>query len=357
VMNYNFAIQHSFGSNVSATLMYVGNVGRHLPTLLTTNNAAVLQAHGASSITAQWFPSLGGGNPWEHFGAESSYNSLQAKLERRFSSGMSYLASYTWAHNLDNSIDPLGGGTGYRMWNLIPITDEITNSNYDVRQRFTFNGSYELPFGKGRLWMSSAPLWLDEIAGGWTSDLTFVAQTGIPFTVSASGTDNPSGQAATHTFLVGDYNAGGGQPNATNPQLTSCPATVHNRTHWYNACAFDDPLNSDPTPNLTKGVGSFPATPVTDTATAILYLGGKSNNLYGPGYERVNMGISKSFTTFHEQYLQIRADAFNLLNHPSLGTPSTTNLSGSGGQITGPLSLQNNVPDARFFQLSGKYVF
>jgi hypothetical protein len=156
---------------------------------------------------------------------------------------------------------------------------------------------------------------------------------------------------------VVDYNAGGGQPNATNPQLTSCPATVHNRTHWYNACAFDDPLNSDPTPNLTKGVGSFPATPVTDTATAILYLGGKSNNLYGPGYERVNMGISKSFTTFHEQYLQIRADAFNLLNHPSLGTPSTTNLSGSGGQITGPLSLQNNVPDARFFQLSGKYVF
>ncbi len=357
VINYNLAFQHAFINHLSASLMYVGNVGRHLPTLITTNQANELQANGKNSTVVAGFPSLGTGNPWERFGAESWYNSLQAKLERRFSNGMSYLASYTWSHNEDNSIDPLGGGDAYRMWNIIPIKDEVTNSNYDVRQRFSFNGSYQLPLGKGRTFMNNAPAWLDEMAGGWTSDLTFIAQTGIPFSVGTNGINTPSGQQNTRAILVGDPNVGGGSPNATNPQLTSCPAHVLNKTNYYNPCAFDNPLNGAATPNSNNGVGSFPATPVTDEATAELYLGAKANQIYGPGYERINMGISKNFTTWREQYLQFRADAFNLFNHPSLANPSSTGLNSAAGQITSPLALQNNVPDSRFFQLSAKYVF
>ncbi|MGB7266980.1 MAG: hypothetical protein WBC92_15805, partial [Terracidiphilus sp.] len=118
--------------------------------------------------------------------------------------------------------------------------------------------------------------------------------------------------------------------------------------------------------NLNNGIGSFPTgvvngvtvpIPVTDEATAIKYLGGKSNNIFGPGYERINMGLSKQFTTFHEQSLQFRADAFNLFNHPTWANPSNTGLSATAGLITSPLGLQANVPDARFFQLSAKYVF
>lgn len=356
VINYDLAIQRTFGDNTSATIMYVGNVGRHLPTLITTNQANELQASGKNARTVAGFPSLGTGNPWERFGAESHYNSLQGKLERQFSNGMSYLASYTWSHNEDNSIDPLGGGAAYRMWNIIPIKDEVTNSNYDVRQRFTFNGTYELPFGKGRKFLNTAPIWIDEIAGGWTTDLTFVAQSGIPITIGTNGINTPSGQQSVHAIRVGDPYAGGGSPNATNPQLGSCPATVHNRTHYYNACAFDNPLNGAATPNTNNGIGSFPSSPITDEATALQYLGAKSNQIYGPGYERVNMGVTKNFTTWHEQYLQVRADSFNLLNHPSWGNPST-GLNGSAGQITGPLNLQNNIPDARIFQLAAKYVF
>ena len=357
VLNYNLSFQHQFGNNLSATVMYVGNVARHLPTLLNTNAAAELQASGKNSTAVSWFPSLGTGNPWLHYGAESGYNSLQAKLEKRYSSGLSFLASYTWAHSLDNSIDPLGGGTGYRMWQIIPIRDEVTNSNYDVRQRFTFNGSYELPFGRGRALMNKGPLWLDEIGGGWNTDLTFVSQTGLPFTVSTNGINTPSGQAAAHAILAADPYAGGGSPNATNPQLTSCPTSVKNKTHWYNACAFNNPINGAATANLANGVGQFPATPITDEATALLYLGGKSNNVYGPGYERINMGLAKQFTTFREQYVQFRADAFNLFNHPTWANPSNTGLSATAGLITSPLGLQSNVPDARFFQLSAKYVF
>jgi hypothetical protein len=69
------------------------------------------------------------------------------------------------------------------------------------------------------------------------------------------------------------------------------------------------------------------------------------------------MGLGKEFSTWHEQYLQFRADAFNLFNHPTWANPGNTNLSNNAGQITGPLGLQTNVPDARFFQLSAKYVF
>ena len=358
-LNYNLSLQHSFGDNLSATIMYVGNVARHLPTLLNTNAAAVLQANGRNSTAASWFPSLGTGNPWLDYEAESGYNSLQTKLEKRYSSGMSFLASYTWSHSLDNSVDPLGGGTTYRMWQIIPIRHEITNSNYDVRQRFSFNGSYELPFGRGHALMNKAPLWLDEIAGGWRTDLTFVGQTGIPFTVTTNGINTPSGQAQARSITVGDAYAGGGSPNPINPQLTSCPSAAGNKTHWYNACAFDNPINGTATPNLNNGIGSFPSNPpyITDEPTALLYLGGKSNDVYGPGYERINMGLSKQFSIFREQSVQFRADAFNLFNHATWANPSNTGLSATAGQITGPLTLQSNVPDARFFQLSAKYVF
>jgi hypothetical protein len=70
-LNYNLSVQHSIGNNLSATLMYVGNVSRHLPTLITTNPPGELQASGKNATIVSAFPSLGTGNPWLRFGAES----------------------------------------------------------------------------------------------------------------------------------------------------------------------------------------------------------------------------------------------------------------------------------------------
>jgi hypothetical protein len=69
------------------------------------------------------------------------------------------------------------------------------------------------------------------------------------------------------------------------------------------------------------------------------------------------MSLFKNFHTWREQYFQFRADAFNLLNHPTWGQVSDTSLDGTGDQISNAQSFQNYTPDARFFQLSGKYVF
>jgi hypothetical protein len=89
-------------------------------------------------------------------------------------------------------------------------------------------------------------------------------------------------------------------------------------------------------------------------------LGGRSNTAYGPGYYSVNMSLFKSFTTFREQSLQFRVDAFNLLDHPTLNNPNNngnSSNSSNGGQIYGPNFFQNNTPDARFLQVSAKYSF
>ncbi len=98
---------------------------------------------------------------------------------------------------------------------------------------------------------------------------------------------------------------------------------------------------------------------VTGYAGAMPFFGSVKNDASGPGNWRLNASLFKDFRTFHEQYLEFRADAFNILNHPSFGNPgnTSTNIGSNSVSLTGPFSNPNNTIDARFFQLSGKYVF
>jgi carboxypeptidase family protein len=346
-INYSLSIQQSITNNLAATISYVGNVSRHLALYYDPNTVRGLFAPGVSTQQYQPFPDLGGVGTI-HFGGVSDYNSLQAKLEKRTSHGLSFLTTYTWAHALDDTSDAGGleTGVGDRNMALIPYTQEYTNSPYDVRQRFTLNGNYQLPFGAGRAFLNKSR-WEDETIGGWSSSLSFVAQTGTPFTVNPSISTATGGSA--RAILVADPFAPGGTPDTTNnPSLTSCPTQVKTRNNWYNPCAFRNPLPG----NLITG-----STVVTSEQSAIAYLGGRSNDVFGPGYTAVNMSLFKNFTTIREQYLQFRADAFNLLNHPTWGNPSNQGLGPQGGQITSAKFFQNNTPDARFLQLSLKYTF
>ena len=346
-MSYNLSVQRAITNNLAATLGYVGNESRHLSLYYDPNTLRGLFAPGVSTQQFMPFPDLGGIGII-HFGGVSNYNSLQAKLEKRTSHGLGFLATYTWAHALDDTSDAGGLSTaiGDRNMALIPYTQEYTNSPYDVRHRVTLNGNYQLPFGRGRSFLNTSR-WADEAFGGWSTSLTFAAQTGIPFTVSPSISTANGGSA--RAILVGDPFASGGTPDtANNPSLTSCPTQVRTRDNWYNPCAFMNPLAG----NLITGTNV-----VTDEQTAIAYLGGRSNLIYGPGYYSVNMSLFKNFTIWREQYLQFRADAFNLLNHPTWANPSNQGIGPQGGQITGEKFFQNNTPDARFLQLSLKYAF
>lgn len=358
--SYNLSVEHAFSNNLAATMSYVGNVDRHLQVFPDPNNQFALTAPSVSSQQYRPFPDFGGSS-YTAYAGESNYNALQAKLNKRFSRGLNFLATYTWSHALDDAPTPLGStdDNGFRESNLIPIQEDYASSPFDVRQRFTFNAYYQLPFGKGRQFMNQGGI-VNEVIGGWATNLTFFAQSGNPFSVNPNNSGPNDG--GRNAILIGDPFKAGGTPPPSNPNVT-CASSTRNKTNWFNPCAFANP---DPGTDISTGPynGSY-STPmpgykypaeVTNPASVLALLGGRRNVIYGPGYERVNMSLFKNFTTFRKQYLQFRVDVFNLLNTPALGQPNQT-INSNGGQITGPRSFQNFTPDARFFQFAMKYEF
>lgn len=352
--SYNLSMEHAFSNNLAGTVSYVGNVDRHLQVFPNPNAPYALTAPGLSTQKYQPFPDFGG-VAYTCYCGISDYNALQAKLQKRFSHGLNFLVTYTWSHALDDAPTPLGstGDGGYRNTNLVPIREDYSNSPFDVRQRLTFNAYYELPFGKGRQYLNHGGI-VNAVAGGWATNLTFFAQTGNPFTVYPNNT-GPSG-GGTRAILTGDPFKGGGG--------AGCPTSVRNKEHWYNPCAFTNPVSAtqiSPTPYNGSSTTAVPGykypLEVTDHAQVLQLLGGRRNQIYGPGYERINMSLFKNFPTFRKQYLQFRTDIFNLFNTASLGQPNGSINLNNGGQITGPRFFQNNTPDARFVQFALKYEF
>ena len=122
----------------------------------------------------------------------SDYNALQAKIEKRMSHGYNLLATYTWSHSYRRCQTPLGssGDTGSPNFNLVAIKLDYSQSPWDTRQRFTFNGLYDLPFGKGRQFLNSNAI-ADAVVGGWSANATFTAQSGNFFTVYTNGISTP----------------------------------------------------------------------------------------------------------------------------------------------------------------------
>jgi hypothetical protein len=139
---------------------------------------------------------------------------------------------------------------------------------------------------------------------------------------------------------------------------------VRNKAHWFNPCAFRNPLPASLVTPIAKDNGnpyvpatgySYPAY-IADAATAKLFLGDHNDTITGPGYQRLDMSLFKHFVTFREQYVEFRADGFNVLNTPAYGSPSSS-IGQNGGQITSARTVQSYTPNSRFFQLSAKYVF
>lgn len=339
--SYNVQVEHSLTKDLVAAAAYVGNRTRNLQSYVNYNASAALLPPGTNVTPYTPFPAFGGGNFMRYDGV-SNYNSLQTKIEKRLSSGLSFLSTYTWAHSLDNARPLLwNSSAAYRNPTLIPIEQEYATSPFDVRHRVTFLGTYELPFGQGHARLNSRGA-LNALVGGWSASVIFAAQTGSPFTATPANVSLAAGGTA-RAILVGDPFAPGGTPHPTNPTIT-CPSEVRTVQHWFNPCAFANPL---------PGAG---IRPVTDTAQAINYLGGRAYQLPGPGFSQVSMSLFKNFKIYEDHRLQFRADGFNVLNTPTYGTP-TPAVNNNGGLITSGRSLQSFTPNARFFQLALRYIF
>lgn len=346
-LEQNLSIERSVTNDIAASVAYVSAFSHHLQVPLFPNSAAAITNNSNSIQALRPFPDFGNGQ-FTSAVSDSEYNSMQAKIEKRMSHGHSYMVTYTWAHSLDDAPTALTKDSGYPNTVLIPIRYSYSNSVFDIRHRVTLSGYYELPFGKNKAWLNRGGV-LDYLASGWASSLTFIAQTGQPFTVTPANIKAPAGMS-NYAIPVSDPFRAGGSPDPSNPTIT-CATQTRTKQHWYNPCAFANPLDGSSIPRT--GAGSQ----ITSLPQILAYLGGRRNNVYGPGLTRVNMTLFKDFSTFREHRLQLRVDAFNVLNTPSFNSPSTADISSNGGLITTPQTTQNLTPDARFFQLSGKYIF
>jgi hypothetical protein len=283
IYQWNVALQHTLGTNMVAELAYVGSHGFNLNFPVDINQVPESQLGPNDSPNSRPYPiyqSISGSTN----NAISNYNSLQASITKRLTSGLSFNFNYVWSHFLDDQDSSAEGGiAGTQIFqNSYSPSANYGSSNFDVRNALKGNIVYELPFGENKMFLNKSR-WLDGVIGGWQASSTILLSSGQPFTPYIGGNNNSYSQAGTWY-----------------PNLIGNPKPAHRSiNNWYDPSAFALPAN-----------GTFGNM--------------RRNSLVGPGMNVVNLSAGKTFTLYKLVQLQVRADATNAFNHPSFGPPNQT---------------------------------
>jgi hypothetical protein len=341
---YNLSVQHLLSNSMSFTIAYQGNQSKHLRDSYQANTYLGAFPRGGNGQALQAFHDFSIVNVANE--GIGRYDSMQAKIDKKYSNGLYFLAGYTWGHCLDDGFGPIGQSEygGYRNPSFLGFRYDYGACTQDVRNRFTFSPQYDLPFGKGRQFVNHGGV-VNAIAGGWTTSFIFQAQSGNPIFV------NSSNQGSSYPVRIGDpYTAGGTADPITQPNFV-CATKTKTLAQWFNPCAFKNPPQAasatDPTKNLiaSSAAGTIPFGPPG------------RQSIVGPGFFGLDASLFKSVAIpIRESSLQLRADAFNLLNHPSFGNPNNS-LTGSRGQVINSTRFSGIIPDARVLQVAMRLTF
>jgi outer membrane receptor protein involved in Fe transport len=305
---YNLTLEHAFPSQITASIAYVGNIGRHLWDNFDVN----LPPPGPGPYTSRepFFTNYGWAVPeyqrnnavYNEPEMRSNYNSLQLHAEKRFHQGLYVLSNFTWAKSLDVGTDGPGDGNGNQF---------CYSCNYgpsDAVRPWTWVSAtnWELPFGHGRAFANNLSRGEDSLVGGWALSGVFNLESGLPFTpyYSTSPTvlnspiyDRPN--------LIGN-------PHVSNP----------NRYEWYNPAAYGTPAQ------YTFGDAG-------------------RNSLMGPGYGEVDLSLTKSFVITEKTHLDLKWDVFNALNRENLAQPTGDGAAfvdvANAGVITGIVDFRRRM--------------
>ena len=292
IFQWTFDIQRQLTPSVVLNVTYFGSQGSHLP--LNRNINQPLPS-GVAGITLPR-PYAGYQNiTFAESVGNSSYNSLQTKVEKRYTNGLSLLSTFTWGRSIDdgNGIATSSAASSTLPQNAYNQAAERARSDFDVKFRFVFSPVYELPFGAGKPWVTSG-FW-SKIAGGWQVSALFSAQTGTPLTPYYSANVSGTLNNEDRPNVVGDPNTG--------PQTPQ---------HWFNTAAFARPAS-----------GNF---------------GNAGRNIInGPGLQNLDVAVVRMFRLGERFQLQFRAQAYNSLNHPNFNYPNATADSAAFGTITSAL--------------------
>lgn len=273
MQQWNVSTEYQLPSQTLLQITYAGSKGTKLYTFFNGNQAAPTADPTIPNADRRPIPYIDA--EIDNFATNglSTYHSLQARVERRFSRGLGFLASYTWSHSLDRvSAANLGSeNRSSPRWGVVHPEWEHGNSDFDIRHRLVFSYIYELPFGHGKRFGGNVGNRLDQLAGGWqVSGITTLSR-GTWYTSRDRNFSNSDG--SQHPDLVGDPN---GKP--------CVPGTV------FNTCAFADPP-----------LGSF---------------GNAGRNIIeGPGLAIWDLSIFKNFRISERTRLEFRSEFFNLPNH------------------------------------------
>ena len=330
MQDWNVDLQYEVQPNWMIDLAYVGTKGTHLPATRDMN-----ELNPFTQAT-----------PYPQFGsilvveprANSIYNALQFRSEKRVSQGLAFLAAYTWSRSIDDDSAVFSGSVSSGVpQNSYDFRADRGLSDFQAEHRLALSYLYDLPLGAGRKWLNNPGL-INRVFGSWQTAGIATMQTGSPFTVSM-----PASQAGTSiTYfgvsgrpdLVGDPNKAG--PVAANPGC-SAPAQIHTPNMWFNPCAFAPP--SIPGPNVPGAFGTE-----------------GRNVLIGPGLNNLDFSMLKEIPFRHEgRRLQLRFEFFNLFNIPHFDVPGRTFGESSLGVVQSANEYGNKPP--RQVQLGLKYVF
>ncbi|WP_446743666.1 TonB-dependent receptor domain-containing protein [Silvibacterium acidisoli] len=304
---WNLSIQRALSSRITAQAAYLGSVSTHLEARHNPNQASLADPDNPTSLAAR--------RPYSWVGdvleaaniGRGNFNGMQLQLTGQFHSGAFLNANYQYAKALDiltsEEMTPQNGRDLQADYGL---------ADFNHKHSLKLSGAYPLPWGYGRRWLNHGVV-MPVIAGGWNFAGNFSVLSGFPFYV-----------AATNNADIGSY-------NTERAEQTCSGKLAHpSIAEWYDLSCFSNP--------------------------ATYLLGNeRRNNLIGPHQTDENISLSKNFpigwdVRSGEQFLQFRADAFHVLNHPLWELPTSSTTSASRGAIT-------SFGGARTLQLSLKYAF
>jgi hypothetical protein len=313
------------GTSGPCTLQY----GTQTVTFPTCNASGTTTVNGVGNEAARsnlnllnpkWGPDLAaapgtatGGALVSYDNGYSSYDGLLVSLQHRFSHGLSILANYTWSHCLD-----LGEGQGQDIGNSyqnpLNLNAEYGNCSQDIRQILNVPLVVEMP--------KLGNPWMEKILGGWSTSQIFTASSGAPFSETDGADVSLSAVSSDRPNVVGNPMQAG--PVAANPTCVA-PSVIGTERAYFNPCAF-----------MLQPAGTF---------------GNEGRNvLYGPGHYNLDSNIWRTFRIREKYKLDVRGEAFNILNHAWWANPSAT-MSSTSGIIT----AAGNSP--RILQVAMKLTF
>jgi len=294
VDEWSFGVQQAVSKTAFVEVTYLGSKGTKLPTEVNINQAVL----GTGSVNSrrpyqQPFAGLTFGNvTYLQTEGNSEYHSLQAKFQQNYSHGLTLLLAYTYGRSIDE-------GAGYEAsddsskqlpQNSYAPHSERGLSDFDVRQRLVASPVYDLPLGTHGKYLTRG--WGGHIADGWQLSSIFSVQTGRPFTVYYSTDNSNTGENADRPNVVSNPNNG--------------PKTI---SEWFNTAAF-----------AAAGAGNFGNE--------------RRNSITGPGYVDVDAALARTFPVHKAVNLQLRAEGFNLANHPNFYNPTGAFGSGTFGKLS-----------------------